>query len=49
MKGRPCPANRKPSPFKGKPGRKHTEEEKLKISQNQGKNTNRLKLLRGMM
>jgi group I intron endonuclease len=35
MKGRPCPANRKPSPFKGKPGRKHTEEEKLKISQNQ--------------
>jgi len=48
-KGRPCPANRKPSPFKGLPGRKHTEEEKLKISRNQGKNTKKLKLLKGMM
>jgi len=35
LKGRPCPANRKPSPFKGKPGRPHTEEEKLKIKVNQ--------------
>jgi group I intron endonuclease len=34
-KGRPCPKNRKPSPFKGKPGRKHTEEEKLRIVRNQ--------------
>ncbi len=35
LKGRSCPANCKPSPFKGLPGRKHTEEDKLKISRNQ--------------